>query len=71
MLKMVDKIKKPDHIFSINKRLKELISELDRLTSLRDTLKQLGRDQVLFSESAQVDSETKAKVGCVWTLLTY
>ncbi|KAJ9064580.1 hypothetical protein DSO57_1029068 [Entomophthora muscae] len=62
MLKMVERIKEPDHIFSINKRLKELISELDRLTSLRDSLKQLGRDQVLFSESSQVDSETKAKI---------
>lgn len=59
---MLEKIRRPDHMFSINKRLKEFISELDKLVSNRDSLKLLGKDLVYLNESCEMDSETKAKV---------
>lgn len=62
MTTMLEKIRRPEHIFSINKRLKEFISELDKIVSNRDSLKLLGKDLVYLNENCEMDSETKAKV---------
>ncbi|KAI0232049.1 hypothetical protein L0F63_005913 [Massospora cicadina] len=62
MRKLLARIQQPEHPLNIGNRLKGLLGELDRLMGLRDTLKQLGRDPVLFSRDAGVDSETKAKI---------
>jgi len=65
---MLEKMRQPEHMFTMNKRLKEFIAELDKIVSNRDSLKLLGKDLAYLNENSDMDSETKAKIDSMLAL---
>ncbi|KAI9298287.1 hypothetical protein K502DRAFT_362574 [Neoconidiobolus thromboides FSU 785] len=67
MQQMLRKIKDQNHLDDINKSIKNLIAELDRLITLKSSFKQSTLDKIVFSDT-NLDSETKNKVDKMYKL---